>query len=96
MAQYSRQEKIVLAAYAWWGETPNGKLVLEDLKSHSAGRPSYVKGDPYATAFNEGRRSMYLDIEAAIAAGIKYGRSTKRDSDSTGADERIYSDESVE
>ena len=40
-----------------------GKKVLYDLaRNHFLLRPSYVKGDTYETAFNEGQRNVVLRI----------------------------------
>ncbi|HWK44919.1 MAG TPA: hypothetical protein VNT30_09370 [Stellaceae bacterium] len=44
-------------------ETPDGARVLEDmLKGGGMLERSFVPGDPYATAFNEGRRSVMIDV----------------------------------
>lgn len=40
----------------------SGQRVLEDMKKSYSDRSSYVTGDPYETAYNEGQRSVYLSI----------------------------------
>jgi len=40
----------------------SGQKVLDDMKISYSDRSSYVTGDPYETAFNEGQRSVYLSI----------------------------------
>lgn len=43
--------------------TPDGERVLRHLmKVGGITKPSYVAGDPYTTAFNEGRRHLVLSI----------------------------------
>lgn len=79
----SKEQKQLWAAFRWFETTPNGKLILDNLKmlqDHS----SHVKGDPYQTAYNEGRRSVYLDIQSAIEQGKQAertanARTAKRD-----------------
>ena len=46
---------------------PVGAQVRDDLfRLCHAGRPTYVPGDPVATAFNEGKRFMALHIAAIL------------------------------
>jgi hypothetical protein len=71
---YTKEQKKTLAAYKDVFTSPNGKLVLEDLRLNNGDRQSYVKGDPYHTAFNEGRRAIYLDILALIEQATKLER----------------------
>ena len=40
------------------------EAVLADLERHVGRRRSFVKGDPYETAFREGERSFYLMVLA--------------------------------
>lgn len=46
--------------------TDQGKRVLEDMRRSYCKRTSHVDGDPYTTAFNEGRRDVVLSIERAL------------------------------
>lgn len=44
-------------------ETDSARLVLSDLAQYCrVGRSSFVPGDPYQTAFNEGARDVFLHI----------------------------------
>ncbi len=45
--------------------TEAGKTVLKDLKKMFDVQ-SYIPGDPYATAFNEGRRSVLNEIMSTL------------------------------
>lgn len=48
-----------------------GKRVLFDLmKHHNFIKPSFVKGDPYETAFNEGQRNVILRILTLVDIDI--------------------------
>lgn len=42
--------------------TPDGKVVLDELKEQFVDRTSIVPGDPYATHANEGAREVILFI----------------------------------
>lgn len=61
-----------LAAYAsFFHNTPSGRAILADLKK-SLDRETYRPGgNTNDTIWLEGRRSVYLDIVAAIGAGIE-------------------------
>lgn len=62
-----RQE--VLMAYAAWPNGVSGSVILKDLKA-SLDQPSYRPGRSVKDAiYREGRRSVWLDILAAIEAG---------------------------
>ena len=42
---------------------PNGRLILNDMMVNAGVfRSSYVEGDSHGTSYNEGRRSLVLDI----------------------------------
>ena len=41
---------------------PNAGMALTVLEGLYHSRPSYVPGDPYATAYQEGQRDVYLTI----------------------------------
>lgn len=63
------QRKEVLMAYASWPHGPSGSVILKDLKA-SLDVPSYRLGGSKDDAiYREGRRSVWLDILAAIEAG---------------------------
>lgn len=54
-------------AYKTIFNTPEGQEVLKYLAEEAgAYRPSFVPGDPYQTAFNEGKRQMYSHITGVI------------------------------
>lgn len=61
-----------LEAYAsFFHNTESGRLILADLK-HQLDRPVYRPGmSKDDTLWLEGRRSVYLDIVAAVGAGIE-------------------------
>ena len=44
----------------------SGKRVLDDLRKSFGRRSSHAPGDPYTTAYNEGRRDVYLRIMTLI------------------------------
>lgn len=47
--------------------SPDGEIVLADLRRFCrAVDTSFVPGDPYATAFNEGRREVWTRIQHHI------------------------------
>lgn len=50
------------AAYQSTFSSVSGQEVLRHLVSISVTVPSHVPGDPYTTAFNEGRRHLVLSI----------------------------------
>ncbi len=50
------------AAYHTVFDTPSGEEVLRHLVGISVTTLSHVPGDPYTTAFNEGRRHLVLSI----------------------------------
>ena len=59
----------VLMAYAAWPHGVSGSVVLKDLKA-SLDQPSYrLGGNKDDALYREGRRSVWLDILAAIEAG---------------------------
>lgn len=47
--------------------TEAGARTLDRLRKSFGDRPSYQRGDPYETAYNEGQRSVYLAILLFIA-----------------------------
>lgn len=55
-----RQEKYTLA----FEISDTGREVLQDLAAFCcADRGTYVQGDTHATAFNEGKRAVFLKIQ---------------------------------
>lgn len=61
-----------LTAYAsFFHNTESGRLILADLKKN-LDRPTFRSGmNPNETLWLEGRRSVYLDIIAAVGAGVE-------------------------
>lgn len=57
-----KETKRVEAAYRIFETSPDGQAVLDDLCDAYYDKTSFVHGDPYATAFNEGARSVILSI----------------------------------
>jgi hypothetical protein len=95
----NKQLKKLYAAYLDLFSSPNGQVILEDMKLGFNDRVSHVKQDPYTTAFNEGQRSVYLHILGNIQLGNllekNNGRSTgiRSDAESADPDARTYSDD---
>ena len=62
MSKESAQKKLI-GIYKAVFSGPNGRLVLHDLMvSTGYFRSGYVQGDSHGTSYNEGRRSVILDI----------------------------------
>jgi hypothetical protein len=60
LLQRNRRYRLVFAGEA-------GAAVCDDLfRLGHVGRPTYVPGDPTATAFNEGKRFMALHVAALL------------------------------
>lgn len=75
MAKYSKEAKRKLAAFKDVFESPNGEVVLKELEQH-VGDISYVKGDPYHTAFNEGKRELLARIRIMVSEANEAERSS--------------------
>lgn len=59
----------VLMAYSSWPHSASGAIIMKDLKA-SLDQPSYrLGGNKDDAIYREGRRSVWLDILAAIEAG---------------------------
>ena len=59
----TEKEKKRLADYRTIFEGPQGQRVLADLcHRHGIFDPCHVPGDPYSTAYNDGRRSVIIDL----------------------------------
>ena len=59
----TEKEKKRLADYRTIFEGPQGERVLADLcHRHGIFDPCHVPGDPYSTAYNDGRRSVVVDL----------------------------------
>ena len=59
----TEKEKKRLADYRTIFEGPQGQRVLADLcHRHGIFDPCHVPGDPYTTAYNDGRRSVVVDL----------------------------------
>lgn len=55
--------------FAVFEKTTPGEQILVELKGLFYDRPSYVRGDPYDTAFNEGQRSVLEFILRKMVEG---------------------------
>lgn len=64
--KYLDIKKEQVATYQALFNTNDGKFVLEDLRKFFGDRPSFVVGDSYQTAYNEGQRYMYLRIKKIL------------------------------
>ena len=59
----SEKEKQRLADYRTIFKGPQGERVLADLcHRHGIFDPCHVPSDPYSTAYNDGRRSVVVDL----------------------------------
>lgn len=59
----SEKEKKRLADYRTIFEGPQGERVLSDLcHRHGIFDPCHVPGDSHSTAYNDGRRSVIIDL----------------------------------
>lgn len=47
-------------------QSPDGKSAFKALETEFSDRISHTPGDPYATAFNEGQRSVILFIKDIV------------------------------
>ncbi len=67
--QFGRRGGAVASAYrqALSPASPRGRLVLADLaRLCGVGRTSFVPGDALETAFNEGKRAVFLHLSAVL------------------------------
>lgn len=60
--QSQQESKKVQSAYRIFEMSPDGQAVLDDLCDAYYDVGTFVPGDPYATARNEGRREVVLAI----------------------------------
>jgi hypothetical protein len=60
------EQKKTAQMYHMTFTSPSGSVVLDDMES-SYGGQTYVQGDAYHSAFQEGQRSVVLAIKALIA-----------------------------
>ena len=60
--QLQKEAAIRMAAYRDFLSTENGELILEDLKNACHYHTTTMAETPYITAFNEGRRSVVMQI----------------------------------
>jgi hypothetical protein len=68
--QFGRRGGAVATAYrqALSPASPRGRLILADLaRLCGAGRTSFVPGDALETAFNEGKRAVFLHLTAVLS-----------------------------
>ena len=86
----TEKEKKRLADYRTVFEGPQGQRVLADLcHRHGIFDPCHVPGDPYSTAYNDGRRSVVVDLLRYLGTdlerldnllAVSYGSYDPRDS----------------
>ena len=86
----TEKEKKRLADYRTIFEGPQGQRVLADLcHRHGIFDPCHVPGDPYSTAYNDGRRSVVVDLLRYLGTDLErldnllehpYGSHDPRDS----------------
>ena len=59
-------EKELASAYSRLFNGETGRIILENLVSKYQRRSSFVRGDPYETAYKEGARSVILHIRTMV------------------------------
>jgi hypothetical protein len=64
MVKYTDRE--ITSAYARLFSGETGRVVLENMVAKYQRRSSFVRGDPYETAFKEGARSVILHIRTMV------------------------------
>jgi len=70
--EVAKRSLATIVDYKQTFSTPHGKRVLKSiLKSSGIWHSSFVQGDPYSTAFNEGTRKGALDILSKLNTDIK-------------------------
>ena len=68
----SEKEKKRLADYRTIFKGPQGERVLADLcHRHGIFDPCHVPGDPYTTAYNDGRRSVVVDLLRYLGTALE-------------------------
>ena len=73
MAKHDRLDKAI--AYKDLFASPAGKIVLEDLEKFCfKDAPTFVVGDQYWTAHNEGRRLVILHIHEYLSRNLDHFR----------------------
>lgn len=76
------EQKALIHAYKSLALTPQGQLILDDLKKCYGNKTSFVPGDPHATSFREGQRDVYLRflyfIDLPLAEGAPQPKPKKR------------------
>ena len=90
MTRITEKEKKRLADYRTIFEGPQGQRVLADLcHRHGIFDPCHVPGDSYSTAYNDGRRSVVVDLLRYLGTDLErlnnlidlpYGNYDPRDS----------------
>ncbi len=68
----SKRSVAKVTCYKAFWNTPEGRKVLEDMiLHHNVMSSSFVKDDPYETAFKEGERNVILRILSIIKINPK-------------------------
>lgn len=64
---FDKNKKVLRDSYKLMFDTEAGRIVLNDMiKRYFMLRPTYIQGDAMTSAFNEGRRSVMLEILAML------------------------------
>lgn len=64
----SAEREAAAADLAWVLSTIQGRRFIDTLRRDTGIRASSFRPDPYEMAFNEGRRSVGLELEARLVA----------------------------
>ena len=76
--------KCYMRVFSGEGTPEDGNIVLQDLKNRFFRySPTFVKGDPYHSALNEGGRCVLLHLESMLSKE-EYERKRKETEDESG------------
>jgi len=69
MKRYTELELVSMFQQVFTGK--NGEVILDWFKHMYGDKISFVPNDPHGTSFNEGQRSVYLQIQEFMKKDIK-------------------------
>ena len=69
MEEYTELEHVNMFQQVFSGK--NGEVVLKWMKKRYGDVSSFVSDNPHGTSFNEGQRSVYLQIQQFMDVDIK-------------------------
>ncbi len=75
------QERRIRQAYVSIFESPDGRVVLGDLRKQFYDVSTHVPGDPYGTHVNDGARDVVLRILAILAEEADRPKEAQKDAE---------------